>query len=98
MWLCNIRGLEGGLSLRLRFFRSVGVYYHCQISSLCVLEGPQRKVLGSPGLYHRPATDDVDLLEVMIQEATKTIVVKGSSEVMSAEELFGGLEKVMQKA
>jgi hypothetical protein len=55
-------------------------------------------VLGSPGLYHRPATDDVDLLEVMIQEATKTIVVKGSSEVMSAEELFGGLEKVMQKA
>lgn len=48
-----------------------------------------RKALGSPGSYHWPATDDVDLLEVIIREA-RAIVVKGSSEVMSAEELFGG--------
>jgi hypothetical protein len=33
----------------------------------------------------------------MIQEARRAIVVKGSSEVMLEEDLFEGLEKVMQR-
>jgi hypothetical protein len=34
----------------------------------------------------------------MIREARREIVVKGSSKVMSAEELSEGLEKVVQRA
>jgi hypothetical protein len=47
--------------------------------------------------YRWPATDDVDLQREMIWEARRAKVVKGSSEVMPAEELCEGLEKVMQR-
>jgi len=94
-WLCCVSLVSkvGHSSAMLSSFAR-GLCY-CQTSSLCVRGGPQRKAPGSPSLYH---WHNVDLLEVMIQEARRAIVVKGSSEVMLEEELFEGLEKVMQRA
>ena len=48
-----------------------------------------------PGLYHWPSVDNVNLLEVIIQDVRRVIRVKGLNKMMSVEELYEGLEKLM---